>query len=69
MHGRFVTQLQLEGDLRQALERNELSIHYQPLVQATDKQPVALEALIRWNHPIRGMIPPLQLITIAEETG
>jgi EAL domain-containing protein (putative c-di-GMP-specific phosphodiesterase class I) len=69
MHGRFVTQLQLEGDLRQALERNELSIHYQPLVRATDQQPVALEALIRWNHPIRGMIPPLQLITIAEETG
>jgi diguanylate cyclase (GGDEF)-like protein/PAS domain S-box-containing protein len=69
MHGRFVTQLQLEGDLRRALERNELVVHYQPLVRASDQQPVALEALIRWNHSIRGMIPPPQLIAVAEETG
>jgi diguanylate cyclase (GGDEF)-like protein len=69
MHSRVVDRLQLEGDLRRALERNALAVHFQPIVRAADQVPVALEALVRWTHPTRGVVPPMQLIEIAEETG
>lgn len=61
--------LSLENDLRRAVERNELVLHYQPLVDATTAQVVAVEALVRWMHPKRGMIPPMQFIPLAEESG
>ncbi|MDO8931490.1 MAG: EAL domain-containing protein [Rhodocyclaceae bacterium] len=59
----------LEADLRRALERQELVLHYQPQVSAKTGDVTGFEALIRWNHPIRGMIPPLEFLPLAEETG
>lgn len=61
--------LQLESDLEEALERQEFSIFYQPIVSLTSNQIAGFEALVRWQHPIRGMIPPLEFIPIAERTG
>lgn len=59
----------IEFDLRLALQRDELSLHYQPLVDVTTGITVAYEALLRWVHPTQGLIMPTQFIMIAEETG
>lgn len=59
----------LEGDLRRAIERREFVLHYQPLVNIQRNIVIGFEALIRWNHPERGLIPPGEFIPIAEETG
>jgi diguanylate cyclase (GGDEF)-like protein/PAS domain S-box-containing protein len=59
----------LELELRQALKDKEFVLHYQPLVSAEDNLPSGFEALIRWNHPIRGMVPPAEFIPSAEQTG
>jgi diguanylate cyclase (GGDEF)-like protein len=59
----------LEFDLRYALEGNELELSYQPLVSADENKPVGFEALLRWNHPIRGKISPAEFVPIAESTG
>jgi diguanylate cyclase (GGDEF)-like protein len=59
----------LEAGLRQALLVGELELHYQPLVDAKTGRITAAEALVRWNHPQRGQIPPIEFIGIAEETG
>ena len=59
----------IESDLRQAIERQEFVLHYQPQVDAHSHRIVGAEALIRWAHPDRGLIPPSQFIPIAEETG
>lgn len=61
--------LTLENDLRKAIEHGELLIHYQPQVQPSDGQIVGAEALIRWNHPQRGLVSPMDFIPLAEETG
>lgn len=61
--------LELENQLRGASERNEFAVHYQPQFEATTHRLVRFEALIRWNHPTRGEIPPSKFIPIAEETG
>jgi diguanylate cyclase (GGDEF)-like protein/PAS domain S-box-containing protein len=61
--------LVLVNDLYKALDRGELLLHYQPQVNLQTGQVVALEALLRWLHPQRGMVPPDQFIAIAEETG
>lgn len=61
--------LALEGDLRRALEREELRLHYQPLVDATTGAMLSVEALVRWQHPERGLISPAEFLPIAEETG
>ena len=58
----------IEADLRGAIAKNELVLHYQPLVNATDGQPTGFEALVRWNHPTRGLVPPADFITIAEQS-
>ncbi|QDZ02240.1 EAL domain-containing protein [Nitratireductor mangrovi] len=59
----------LELELRQALKEGELVLHYQPLVSAEDNQPSGFEALVRWNHPIRGLVPPSEFIPLAEQSG
>ena len=61
--------LQIESDLRRALERQEIEIVYQPIIQLSDGKLAGLEALMRWNHPRRGTISPSEFIPIAEETG
>ena len=60
---------QLESDLRTALERGELELHYQPLFDLEHNKICSFEALLRWNHPERGMIPPMEFIPIAEDSG
>lgn len=61
--------LKLENDLRRALERNELYLVYQPKVQLETEEIVGMEALLRWNHPIRGLVSPADFIPLAEECG
>ena len=69
MHHHMLVRLELESDLRGVLDRNELSVHYQPIVSLDDGGIVAFEALLRWEHPERGMVSPDIFVPIAEETG
>jgi diguanylate cyclase (GGDEF)-like protein len=58
----------LEAELRDAIGNDELVLYYQPLVSTDDGKPTGFEALIRWNHPIRGLVPPAEFIPIAEQS-
>ncbi len=69
MHERVVERLELRSELQHAIEAGELELHYQPVVRLQEHQILGVEALLRWNHPSRGTIPPLQFIPLAEETG
>lgn len=69
MHSAVLEILTLENDLHRALERNELVLYYQPKVNAATRIITGMEALIRWNHPEKGLIPPMQFIPIAETSG
>jgi predicted signal transduction protein with EAL and GGDEF domain len=69
MHVAVLERLELEVDLQRALERGEMVLHYQPIVDLTTGHVVALEALVRWRHPTRGMVQPDDFIPLAEETG
>jgi diguanylate cyclase (GGDEF)-like protein/PAS domain S-box-containing protein len=68
MHSRAISLLQLENDLRRAIEREEFVIHYQPIVKLTTGHISGFEALVRWQHPERGLVSPLEFIPLAEET-
>jgi diguanylate cyclase (GGDEF)-like protein/PAS domain S-box-containing protein len=69
MRTRVVERLQMENDLRHALENHELTVHYQPKVRLADRRICGFEALARWHHAQRGWIPPDEFIPVAEETG
>ncbi|CCQ72852.1 Putative sensor protein containing GAF, PAS and Diguanylate phosphodiesterase domains [Magnetospira sp. QH-2] len=69
MHVRAVTQLELESDLRVALERQEFSLAFQPVISLATGRIVKFEALLRWIHPERGFISPADFVPIAEDTG
>ena len=69
MYNQVVTLLQLETELRWAIERQELQVYYQPIVSLATGEITGFEALVRWRHPERGLISPTTFIPIAEETG
>ncbi len=69
MHTAALERLQLETDLRRGIEQEELVVHYQPIVSLITGRISGFEALVRWRHPKRGLIPPGLFIPIAEETG
>ena len=69
MHAQTLDRATLEHDLRRAIERSELRLHYQPLVELGTGRVIGMEALLRWQHPVRGLVPPLSFIPLAEETG
>ena len=69
MRSEVVARLQLENDLRRAIDRHELRLFFQPIVRLGTREAAGFEALVRWQHPTRGLIPPGDFITIAEETG
>ncbi len=69
MHQAANDRLQMSADLRGALDRSEFTLHYQPCVTLPDRTLASMEALVRWNHPERGLVPPGEFITLAESTG
>src|SRR5687767_2679569 len=69
MHARAINLLQMETDMRRALEREEFILHYQPIVALENFRLRGFEALVRWQHPERGFISPMDFIPVAEETG
>jgi diguanylate cyclase (GGDEF)-like protein/PAS domain S-box-containing protein len=69
MHARFLAQRQLEQDLREAMDRDQLAVHYQPMVRLDNGSVAGMEALVRWSHPERGILLPAEFIPLAEESG
>ncbi len=69
MHARAMSLLQLENDMRRATERGEFVVYYQPIIEMATGKLSGFEALVRWQHPERGLISPAEFIPMAEETG
>lgn len=69
MHQQAMETMQLENDLVRALENNEFELHYQPQFDVITDEVLGFEALVRWNHPERGLVSPIDFIPVAEETG
>jgi EAL domain-containing protein (putative c-di-GMP-specific phosphodiesterase class I) len=69
MHDTALRRLELKADLQRAVDSGEFVLHYQPVIELESGAIIGLEALLRWNHPERGLVPPLEFIPLAEETG
>lgn len=69
LDNQLLLRFEMESDLRKAIKENELTLHYQPQVQALSNEVIGVEALVRWNHPTKGMLSPGLFIPLAEETG
>ncbi|MEH2226258.1 GGDEF/EAL domain-containing response regulator [Nostoc sp.] len=69
MHQEAIQLLELENDLRRAVERREFLVYYQPIISLVTGRISGFEALVRWQHPIRGLVSPIEFIPVAEETG
>ncbi len=69
MSRQTLERIDLESDLRRGIDRGELRLHYQPMIDLPTDRIVGFEALVRWEHPVRGLIPPLSFVPLAEETG
>ncbi|MES2888434.1 MAG: EAL domain-containing protein [Pseudomonadota bacterium] len=69
MHNRLTARAGIENDLRHALNHNELFVVYQPVLQMSTGKTSGVEALVRWRHPTRGFVPPVEFIPVAEDTG
>ncbi len=69
MHKEILEIISLEAELRDALAKGELVLHYQPIVNVDTRALEGFEALVRWNHPLKGIVPPAKFIPLAEETG
>ncbi|HEX2240715.1 MAG TPA: EAL domain-containing protein [Actinomycetota bacterium] len=69
MHASVVAKIDLEAELRKAIEERQFVVHYQPTVALQSGTISGMEALVRWQHPERGLVPPLDFIPLAEETG
>ncbi|MDQ3618800.1 MAG: EAL domain-containing protein [Actinomycetota bacterium] len=69
MRHALVTRVDLESDLRRALEGDQFILEYQPIIEVTSGVVAGVEALVRWMHPTRGLVPPLDFIPLAEQTG
>jgi len=69
MRARALQRLQVERELRRALERDELELHYQPMIAIRSGEIVGLEALVRWRHPERGLLDPGEFVAVAEDSG
>jgi diguanylate cyclase (GGDEF)-like protein len=69
MHRSLMAQIELEGDLRAAIENRQLNLNYQPILNLRTGEITGMEVLVRWNHPTHGVIAPLDFIRLAEQTG
>ncbi len=69
MHARAVARMRTESELHDAIERDELLLHYQPFYSTPQRRLLGVEALVRWQHPQRGLVPPDEFIPLAEDTG
>ena len=69
MHTSAIELIRLEGELKRAVERKEWVVYYQPVISLVNGKPVGVEALVRWLHPYKGLLPPKKFIGVAEETG
>jgi predicted signal transduction protein with EAL and GGDEF domain len=69
MHRSMLSHIELKEDLARAVERDELELHYQPIIDLASRTVLGFEALVRWRHPTRGLLPPPEFIGLAEETG
>jgi EAL domain-containing protein (putative c-di-GMP-specific phosphodiesterase class I) len=69
MHTALVDRVMLESDMRRGIEDREFWVAYQPIVDLTTREVTGMEALARWRHPLKGLIPPVEFIPVAEETG
>jgi diguanylate cyclase (GGDEF)-like protein/PAS domain S-box-containing protein len=69
MHATLVRRAELHQELRGAIDRGEFSLHYQPIISLDSREILGFEALLRWQHPERGTVPPSEFITVAEQSG